>query len=168
LVERYSRLIYSIALKSGLDEDDSADVVQNVFTIVLRRLETLQQTERFSAWLITTSHRESWRVSRLRRAVPVPLSDDVPEPPDPAPDADTETLVTDWEQAALVHQALDRLGERCRRLIDALFLQDERASYESISETFGIALGSIGPIRARCLKQLRRHLDEMGVIGPDG
>ena len=61
LVERYTRLVYSIALKSGLGEQDAADVVQNVFTIVLRRLESLQQPDRFSAWLITTARRESWR-----------------------------------------------------------------------------------------------------------
>ncbi len=64
LVERYSRLAWSIALKSGLSEDDAADAVQNVFTITLRRLESLRDTERFSAWLITTSHRECWRIAR--------------------------------------------------------------------------------------------------------
>jgi len=33
LVERYTRLVYSIALKSGLGEQDAADVVQNVFML---------------------------------------------------------------------------------------------------------------------------------------
>jgi DNA-binding NarL/FixJ family response regulator len=69
LVERYTRLVYSIALKSGLGEQDAADVVQNVFTIVLRRLESLQQPDRFSAWLITTTHRESWRFKRAQREI---------------------------------------------------------------------------------------------------
>jgi len=107
LVTRYTRLVYSIALKSGLDEHDAGDVVQNVFTIVLRRLESLQDPPRFSAWLITTTHRESWRLRKTQRqTVPV----DGVEPVDPDPSA--ESLVVASEQAATTHQALDWLGER--------------------------------------------------------
>ncbi len=159
LVTRYTRLVYSIALKSGLDEHDAGDVVQNVFTIVLRRLESLQQPDRFSAWLITTSHRESWRIGKLRREH---LSDEGVEPVDPDPTA--ETLVVEWEHAALTHQALEQLGDRCQRLLDLLFLHDPEPGYEAIAAELGIAVGSIGPIRGRCLKQLKGHLAELGVV----
>ncbi len=60
----FGGLLMRQRLKSGLSEDDAADAVQNVFTITLRRLESLRDTERFSAWLITTSHRECWRIAR--------------------------------------------------------------------------------------------------------
>ena len=43
LVERYSRLIYSIPLRVGLSHSDADDVVQIVWGIVLRRLETLRE-----------------------------------------------------------------------------------------------------------------------------
>ncbi len=159
LVNRYTRLVYSIALKSGLNEHDAGDVVQNVFTIVLRRLESLQQPDRFSAWLITTTHRESWRIGKPRREH---LSDDGVEPVDPDPTA--ESLVVEWEHAALTHQALEQLGDRCRRLLDLLFLHDAEPGYEVIAAELGIAVGSIGPIRGRCLKQLKGHLAELGVV----
>ncbi len=159
LVTRYTRLVYSIALKSGLNEDDAGDVVQNVFTIVLRRLESLQQPDRFSAWLITTTHRESWRVRKLQRNH---LLDDGVEPVDPDPTA--EDLVVAWEHAGLIHQALDRLGERCRRLLHLLFLRDDGPSYETIATELGIAVGSIGPIRGRCLKQLKGYLADFEVV----
>jgi len=159
LVNRYTRLVYSIALKSGLNEDDAGDVVQNVFTIVLRRLESLQQPDRFSAWLITTSHRESWRVKKLQ---PDHLSGDGAEPIDPDPTA--ETLVVEWERASLTHQALAQLGDRCQRLLNLLFLHEAEPGYEAIAAELGIAVGSIGPIRGRCLKQLKRYLAELGVV----
>lgn len=159
LVERYSRLIYSIALRSGLNDDDAADTVQRVFTIVLRRLESLEQVERFSSWLITIAHRESWRVARSDCGTPLREDHD---PVDPAPA--TDTVVADWEQASLVHEALGRLDGRCRVLIEMLFLREPRPSYEAISDALGIAVGSIGPIRARCLKRLRGHLAPLGVV----
>ena len=159
IVERYSRLIFSIALKSGLDEDDAADVVQNVFTIVLRRLETLQQPDRFSAWLITTTHRESWRLSKTRR------EEQLPEGFDPIDvEAATDAPVVAWEHAMFTHQALGRLGGQCQRLLELLFLRDDRPDYKEIAAELGIAVGSIGPIRARCLKRLEACLAEFGIV----
>ncbi len=159
LVTRYTRLVYSIALKSGLNEVDASDVVQDVFTIVLRRLESLEHPDRFSAWLITTTHRESWRARKAQRDH---LTADGVEPVDPDPTA--EALVVTWEHASLTHQALARLGERCARLLDLLFLHDAQPGYEAIAAELGIAIGSIGPIRGRCLKQLKGHLADLGVV----
>lgn len=159
LVQQYTRLVYSIAYKSGLGDEDAADLVQNIFTIVLRRLESLQHVERFSAWLITVAHRESWRLKRSRQESP--LADDL----DPADETTPlDTLVVEWEQATLVHDALRELGDRCRALIERLFLRDPRPSYESIAADLGIAVGSIGPIRGRCLRQLRDRLATQGLV----
>lgn len=159
LVDRYSRLVYSIAYRTGLDRDDADDAVQGVFTIVLRRLESLQDVDRFSSWIITVAHRECWRVAKTRRDTPLP---DTHDPADPEPAIDK--LVADWEQASLVHDALERLDTRCRTLIEMLFLREPRPPYDAISDALGIAVGSIGPIRARCLKRLRGHLASLGVI----
>lgn len=158
LVERYCRLVYSIARKSGLDEDDAADAVQDVFTNVLRHLESLRDAERFSSWLITTAHRECWRIARAKTHVSL---DGLKEPVDPDPSNDE--LVIEWEHASLMQQALRRLDDRCRHLLESLFLHEERPSYDAISSGLGIAVGSIGPIRARCLQRLRSHLADLGV-----
>jgi len=163
LVERYTRLVYSIAFKSGLGEQDAADVVQNVFTIVLRRLESLQQPDRFSAWLITTTRRESWRIKKRQHETF--LGDGV-DPVDP--DLSADAMVIEWEHASLVHQALQRIDDRCQRLLTLLFLQDTRPGYDVIAAELGIAIGSVGPNRARCLKRLKRHLAELGIVDPRG
>lgn len=161
LVHRYSRLVLSIAYKSGLTQDDAADVAQNVFTIVLRRLESLQDTSRFSAWLITTTHRESWRYEKQYREQAI---DDTMDPVDDEPSASVQVIA--WEQASLVHRALERLGDRCQRLVRMLVLHDPRPSYDSIAVDLGISIGSIGPTRGRCMKQLRCHIEDLGLADP--
>lgn len=162
LVHRYSRLVYSIAFKSGLNQDDAADVVQNVFTIVLRRLESLQDISRFSSWLITTAHRESWRYKKQYRDQPL---DDAFDPVDDEPTAPQQVIA--WERAATVHRALEQLGDRCRNLLRMLFLDDPRPSYDTIASDLRISIGSIGPTRGRCLKQLRGHIQDLGLADPN-
>jgi DNA-directed RNA polymerase specialized sigma24 family protein len=65
---------------------------------------------------------------------------------------------------AAVTRALDSLPPRHRDLMRALF--DEAAgSYHEIARDLGIPVGSIGPIRGRCLEQLRRNAHLAGGRG---
>src|SRR5690242_11091622 len=61
LVERFQRLIYTIARRAGLDEDAATDVFQNVFASLVERLDRIEQPDRIQAWLVTAAKRESWR-----------------------------------------------------------------------------------------------------------
>lgn len=158
LVNRYSRLIYSIAFKSGLNADDAADVVQNVFVTVLRKLESLRERDRFSSWLITTARRECWHYKSGKKEEILDEEFDVIDQSE-----STEDSVIAWEEAHLTRRAVDRLGDRCRKLLTTIFLTENRPGYNEIAIELGIAVGSIGPIRARCLKQLRTHISELGM-----
>ncbi len=161
LVERYGRLVYSIPRRYGLSAADADDVFQNVFTMVLRKLDSLRDQTRFSAWLITTTHRECIRLSKLARAHADldEIATDIGAPP---PDQ-----VQRWERQHLVHQALSQLDPRGRELLKALFFDSTTPSYEEIAVRLGMAVGSIGPTRARCFKKLEAILNAMGVdFGP--
>jgi DNA-directed RNA polymerase specialized sigma24 family protein len=52
------------------------------------------------------------------------------------------------------------LGERCQRLLIALYLDSQEYGYREIAEMLGMPEGSIGPTRACCLTQLRQLLSE--------
>lgn len=162
LVERYHRLVFSIGLRQGLTPDDSADVVQNVFTIVLRRLETIQDHNRFAAWLITTTKRETWRLQRHNLPTAelevFELVDDHPLP---------EDEVMAWERATLVRSAVNRLNDTCRELVSALFFNQRSPSYTELAERLRMPIGSIGPTRARCFRKLVIELINVGVIDPE-
>ena len=64
------------------------------------------------------------------------------------------------EQGAAMRDALQGLDERCRELLELLFIEEPRPDYQQISGLLGIAVGSIGPTRARCLKKLEKKLEK--------
>jgi RNA polymerase sigma factor (sigma-70 family) len=164
LVNRYRRLVYTVPLRAGLDEDTAADVFQRVFTALVEQLDDIAQPGRLSAWLVTTARRETWRAVR-RRAPALPAGNagaaaEMEELPDQAVLPD-EQLVRLEEQHA-VRSAVAGLDERCRQLLTLLFYRATTPPYAEIASALGIAVGSIGPIRARCLERVRRHLAEAG------
>ncbi|HSB28198.1 MAG TPA: sigma-70 family RNA polymerase sigma factor, partial [Pyrinomonadaceae bacterium] len=62
LVRRYQKLIYAIPRRAGLDEDEAAEVFQEVFTALLRQLENIEDPDRLHAWLVTTARRITWKM----------------------------------------------------------------------------------------------------------
>ncbi len=78
--------------------------------------------------------------------------------PLPLPDAALEQL----EEQDLIRQGLQRLGDRCRRLLDRLFYSEEPPSYADLARELAMPEGSIGPTRARCLERLRTVLGALG------
>lgn len=157
LVERYGRLVYSIPRRLRLSDADSEDVFQTVFSIALRRLDTLKDAERLSAWLIRTTYRECWRIGRGRKATALDAAAETVADEAPPPE-----LATQWERQHAVHQALTEIDERCRALLTALFLEMETPDYAIIAARLGLPVGSIGPTRARCFKKLEAVLLRLG------
>ncbi len=164
LVERYQRLVYSVAMHHGLERAEADDVFQTVFIIVLNKLDTCRDQERLASWLTTITRREAWRVARQRRLGPSVTDDGLAESL-PSTQPPPEALIEQVEEQALIRQALDRLGGRCRRLLWHLFYPDEPLSYAEIAERLNMPQGSIGPTRARCLAHLREILRGMGYKG---
>jgi RNA polymerase sigma factor (sigma-70 family) len=156
IVTRYGRLVYSIPRRYGLAATDADDVFQNVFTIVFRRLATLRDQTRLAAWLITVTHREALRLSK--HLPPFSELDETSE------DGHSPPLeqVQDWERQHLVHRALDQVGQPCRDLLTALFLDSGELTYEKVAQRLGIPVGAVGPTRARCFKKLEAILVALG------
>ena len=165
LVHRYQRLIYTIPRRAGLDEDDAAEVFQDVFATLFQKLDHIEDPERLHAWLVTTAKRKTWRtIQRSRQWTQVSETDDDSETdelakiPDDAPLPDAELLRL--EQQHQVRTALAELDERCRKLLQMLFYADEAPSYAEIAAALGTSEGSVGPTRARCLNKMLRLLDK--------
>jgi hypothetical protein len=62
------------------------------------------------------------------------------------------------ESRTRIDIALRELGDPCGRLIRLLFLESPRPKHRTIAQRTGLAMGSIGPTRNRCLDKLRRIL----------
>jgi RNA polymerase sigma factor (sigma-70 family) len=154
LVDRYAPLIWAICRRYRLDRADAEHVGQSVWLRLLEQLEKIRDPAELAGWLAATAQRECLRVLRTRRPQPagyVPDAGDVPD--DQSATAGPELLAAERDAALL--EALARLPASCQRLI-ALLCADPSVPYAEISTRLGIAAGSIGPCRGRCLEQLRR------------
>lgn len=156
----YERLVFSIPLSYGLTREEAADIAQHTFTALLQALDTLTPDSRLGPWLATVARRHSWRaLQQQRRQSPDPL-----EALDAAAalvDRHTDTPFERWELVEWLNSALGRLNERCRALLIALYFEGAEPAYSEVADRLGIAVGSIGPTRARCLEQLRRLLTDL-------
>jgi RNA polymerase sigma factor (sigma-70 family) len=128
LVGSYERLVFRVACKEGLGADDAADVTQIVFESLLTALPNLRDDERLSAWLFSVARRQAWRVrDRGHRERPAsPLVEDEAVPPVAATDDDWSSQV---ERSLCLRKALRDLGEPCRSLLLALYLDSTYPSH---------------------------------------
>jgi RNA polymerase sigma factor (sigma-70 family) len=162
VLDRYERLVYSITLGYGLSRDDSADIAQHTFTMLIQNLDNLAEDSRLAAWLTTVARRSTWRLlERNRREF---ASEDLQDMPSARSavllgksDADS---IEHWELADWLDGGLSQISESCQELLRALYFQPDRSSYAEVAERLGMPLGSIGPTRARCLKRLKHVLKE--------
>jgi RNA polymerase sigma factor (sigma-70 family) len=163
IVYKYQKLLYSIPLRAGLSRDLAADVLQDVFTTLFEKLETLEKPEFLRAWLVTTAqHKTIHLIQRETRGRPKSI-DQIEnnvyfEVLDPKPLADESLLQLEREKQ--IETALGAIDARCRRLLSLLYLEQNPAPYAEIAQMLDIPLGSIGPTRARCLEKLIKLLPD--------
>jgi DNA-directed RNA polymerase specialized sigma24 family protein len=62
----------------------------------------------------------------------------------------------------MVREALAQLPPRCREMIELLFFEQPPVPYNEVARRLNLATGSIGFIRGRCLKRLKKLLQEKG------
>ena len=162
LVRRYQRLVYAIVRRIGMDEHMAADVFQTVFSRLLTHLPRIADPTRLQAWIVTTAKREALlQRQRNERNVSIDIeSEDGTRAWDFADSAPrAEDALDDLQQLHRVRLALDQLDARCRRLLDMLFNDDDTPlGYDAMARSLNMAVGSIGPTRARCLGKLRQSL----------
>ncbi len=165
LVKRFSGLVWSVARAHGLGTADAEEVFQTTWLRLTEHIGRLKEPGRVGAWLATTARHESLKAIRAgRRTTP---TDDV-EALDPGDERTPESLLLESEDNAAetarlrrVWAAFHQLPDRCRELLRVL-IATPPLPYTDIAAMFGIAVGSIGPTRGRCLRQLRELLGEAG------
>jgi RNA polymerase sigma factor (sigma-70 family) len=155
LVRRHARLVWSIARAHGLAAADAADVSQTVWLRLVEYVGTLREPTRLPGWLSTAARRESLRVlhgqskETLDSEMVEHMAGDVAESP--------EVQVIAADRARQVWAALRLLPRNCQVLLRALAASAEM-HYAQIAQGLNIPVGSIGPTRQRCIKQLRTAL----------
>jgi len=156
LVERYAALIWTICRRHRLANADADDVGQIVWLQLVDHLHRIRDPAALPGWLATVTRRECLRVlSAARGPLAGEYGTDVEIIPDVLAGLAEQELVVAERHAAL-HEAMRDLPKSGQQLI-LLLIEDPPLPYTEISARLGIAVGSIGPTRRRCLNKLRRH-----------
>lgn len=160
LIGKYKALIYSIPVKYGLPKHEAADVFQSTCMELLARLPELREPRALPKWLMQVAHHQCYRWKRQQQRI---ISRDAePDLPEPETPAIAEGLVRQTQEEQMLREALAVLAPRCRRLIELLFFESPPRPYVEIAAEMGLAVGSIGFTRQKCIERLRRQLDKMG------
>jgi RNA polymerase sigma factor (sigma-70 family) len=157
LVERYKKLVYSVPVRYQLPPEDSADVFQGVWMDLYRNLHRLERVAGLRAWLLTAAARRSM-LHKKRRQRSVQANDLDPQVPDTAPFADL--VIENAQRAQHLRHAVEQLPPRCQQLVRMLFFEHPSRPYSEIARELGLAEGSIGFIRGRCLAKLRKYFEQ--------
>jgi len=161
LLERYKNLIFSIPMRYGTPPQDAADIFQAVCLDLFNELPRLRDADALQGWLIrvTTNKCYHWKQRLVNRNGDQDdgqlenLSGTEPIPGD---------VIAEIEREQMVREAINGLPDRCREMIELLFFEIPPMPYNDVAQRLKLAKGSIGFIRGRCLKRLKKVLEQKG------
>jgi RNA polymerase sigma-70 factor (ECF subfamily) len=171
-----SRFIFQLA--GDFTWEDAEEICQEVFVSVVRNLDSFQGRSQFQTWVFRIAankardYRE--RNQALKRGggqVTVSLDAEKPggglmvDPPSivPGPDA----VLMNAERAALLHQALEKLSEPCREIVELRYFGD--LSYEELGESLKLNPKTVSSRLSKCLdrlEELARNVFSAGKLTP--
>jgi RNA polymerase sigma-70 factor (ECF subfamily) len=128
LVERYQRVLFTVAVRMLGDGDQAADAAQDAFVRAYRKLRTYDSRHKFFSWLYRILVNECLNVRRSRRLLE-PLDSGLPAADNPHRDAEQAEL------RASVKAALGRLTPAYREVI--VLRHYAGLSYAEIAEAVG-------------------------------
>jgi RNA polymerase sigma factor (sigma-70 family) len=164
LIQKYKRLIHSVPARAGASPQDAADVFQAVCVELFAALPTLRRVESLPAWLLTIASHKTYHLRRQQqqRRIVQSLDDDAARIDEPGSVPTPPLEQAEHEEA--IREAIRELSPRCRELIHLLFYENPPRSYKDVADRLGIALGSVGVARSRCLVSLEQALRRRGVL----
>ena len=168
LVEGLSPLVWSVVRAHRRSDADAHEVYQTVWFRFAQHLGRIREPQKAGSWLASTARHECLKVLKsLRRLTPTDdpqLLDRVSEDRTPEQSLlDSEEAAVESERIRRLWQEFEELGDRCRQLLRIL-MASPPPSYQEVSAALGIAVGSIGPLRQRCLRRLRARMEARGAV----
>jgi RNA polymerase sigma factor (sigma-70 family) len=158
LIKRFRRMIYHVCFQHGIGATLADDLFQDVSIKLFEHIGSIRDGAYISNWLYMTTKREclTW-ANRLQRDVEFE-----PKKHDMAVDV-IGRLEEDETQATRdreVQQAVQKLSERDRAVLDAVFIR--KIGYDEVSRSLNMPIGSVGPTRRRACERLLEVLRKSG------
>jgi len=168
LIQRYQHPVYNLVCRLVGPGDDPADVVQEVFLKVFRKIGSFRGESSLKTWIyriaVNEAHNQRRWFSRHRKReveMDAPADEDAggrnysDTLPDPGKSPYEEVL--HGETMALIEEALARIKPVFR---EAVVLRDiEGLAYEEIAEVLQVSLGTVKSRILRGREALRKELE---------
>jgi RNA polymerase sigma-70 factor (ECF subfamily) len=144
-------------------QEDVEEICQEVFLTVIKSIKTFQGQSQFQTWLFRIAANKArdfrQRQTAAKRGggqIPVSLNtdptDDGPhiDPPSSSPTPDV--LLIHSENIALVGQALEKMGDPCKEIIELRYFAD--LSYDELARTTKLNAKTVSSRLSKCLDKL--------------
>jgi RNA polymerase sigma-70 factor, ECF subfamily len=160
-VQLYTPLLFTWVRRLGLNENDAADIVQDIFVVLLRKLPEFRydQKQSFRAWLHTILLNR-WRSLRRRRQ-PMPVNPQTAmlfelEGPSGEPALDEAEYKQKLVQRALqiIHDDFESITWEAW----SQYVESGRPAAE-VARSLGVSAQAVYMAKARILRRLREELD---------
>jgi RNA polymerase sigma-70 factor (ECF subfamily) len=160
-VQLYTPLLYYWACRLGLQAQDASDLVQDVLTLLVRKLPDFhyERGKSFRAWLRTVTLNQ-WRNNQRRRPVPVSSGSDPALANLASPD-DADALEEAEYRQYLVSRALQLMQVDFAPTTWKAFWEHMVAGRPAaeVAAELGIRIDSVYAAKSRVLRRLRQELD---------
>lgn len=159
LVQRYERMVYSLALQMVGNREDALEVTQDAFLKAFRFLASYRGESRFSTWLYRIARTSS--INHLRRARRETVTLDAPESPVRKMMADAPDgfqTVTTAERTDMLLRAFDLLLPDDKTVLNLFYMKEQ--SLEEICEIMGWTMSNAKSRLCRARQRLRGVLVE--------
>lgn len=172
--DTYSRLIFTLAVKSGLTIEEARDVVQETTLAVAKQMPTFQYDPSigsFKSWLLTMTR---WRILdyiRKKNQSPLAVQEEVPEGETEAinkiADPASLNLNAMWEaewDGNLLNVAVDKVKRQVApekfQVFD--FYVNKGWSPEDVASCFGVEISQVYLIKHRIAEMIRAEIRRLG------
>lgn len=163
LMDKYQKPLYFHVLKMVRNHEQVEDLVQEAFMKAFRNLNSYNTNYAFSTWLyrITTNHTIDYlRKKKLKTTSindPVKTKDGEMEI-QISDDAETDREIIRKERKTIIHNAINDLPKKYRRVIEMRHLQE--LSYQEIADQLDLPLGTVKAHIFRAREMLYKELKD--------
>ena len=159
VVQKYQRMVFSLALKMLCDEEEAKDMVQETMIKVWQNMGEYEVGKNFTTWIYTIAVRLCLdRLKSMRRTVPMPEDEKVLRRF--ASDVDTQRTLENQEWVAIVRMLADGLSTK-QKLVFTL-VQLEGLSSQEVEEITGFDAKQVKSNLYVARQTIRERLKHLG------
>ncbi len=160
LVDIILPIVISQCNRCGLSSEEANDIFGEVTYKILKGLPKLKEKEKFPGYVKTITEREIYHFLRDRKTH-YKILELIKNTRPPARPKNPEDIFITMELKELIARAREMLPERCRKLLNMVFSDDDRMPISQIARKLGRQESSVRESLYRCLSKMKANVKKL-------